>query len=941
MRNQTNEFSKRVRSRVKKEQELQLAKIGKKEIQHFITLKENELAGLEREYQNALEDIGMGHKGIKEQEEYERWKKVRKQRDAETAERRGHQAFSKINFEKITEKKLKENKINLKKSIALAERLRAAEIRANNEVINGINKVRVVEIDAKTKEKKVRFLDRGNVLNAGEDAENVRRKPLSDISTNGVEAAIREQEIEEQKRWEEENRQIEISKIRGEAALRKLIEEKENHNKFSYRPYDSSDSSNYIPARKLNSAEELEEDGRHFRTPTVIKSRGYWPKSTHSILPHSDLDQIPVRGPSSTDISSTTPSSSKSSSNNSADVSGTPILDAVISRFPTDNGSRPLMGGPTSAFKDPKTGERSTSDAIDDKETTVGTPTQGSPKTNEGDRDFISKVLKDFDFVQHNGLKVKIDVQELSTINSMLSITQEQERSSHGDITRTTIKSSTSASLSSSSSIDITKEKFLSEQWRQRQIQDQGYTAPNYDQLHGLIRQLESKDNRNAQEAHRQNQLRTYIEKLLQMKRKEIDDLSISDVSSFSTTQSSSFKESSNNQSSTSSSSLGTPQSFAYQRNGQLPPDLQERTSESRNINDTNMQHTKKFTSSTPTSILSSSDSKSSGNKTVRFADEEHRQTNSGKANELNNKMSEVRRKQTQSSERRGSYEGIDRNVSLSSDELERQRHEIISRTKLSLEQIRNYYEGQRRKIELELQKRKIAADLKRKIDLDEIKYKQVRMMSPIQLSEGPLSTETDSYYSSPENKDHGEHSHENSNSSQKESSLSSNNNNAYFDIVNIGLKKLQLNLKGQHLAGKKMIGEALNKTSSSGTTTSSSNATAELLSRIRRMEMPTLTHPPPTFWEEQSTKQVKRTEDLGSPDQKHFKDHPSIESSKEIKKLQRLGETERKKAEQSLGGASETVSFSSFHLSGQESCIHLSEEYSSINLSSDEHENL
>lgn len=940
MRNQTNEFSKRVRSRVKKEQEFQLAKIGKKEIENLISLKENELASLEREYQNALEDIGMGHKGIKEQQEYERWRKVRQQRDAEVAERRGNQAFSKINFEKLTEKKIQENKISLKKSIALTERLRAAEIRANKEVIKGINKVRVVEIAAKTKEKKVRFLDRGKLLNAGEDAENVRRIPLADISTNGIEAAIREQELEERKRWEEENRQIEIAKVRGEAALRKLIEEKENQHRYSYQPYEPSDSSNYIPARKLNSAEELKEDERHFRTPTVIKSKGYWPRSTHPILPHSDLDQIPVRGPSSNDTSNTTPSTSRSFSNHSTDVSGTPILDAVISRFPTDNGSRPLMGGPTSAFKDPKTGERSTSDAIEDKETTVGTPTEGSPKTNEGDRDFISKVLKDFDFVQPNGLKVKIDVQELSTINSVLSITQEHERSSHGDITRTTIKSSTSSTLSSSSSMDITKEKFLSEQWRQRQIQDQGYTAPNYDHLHGLIRQLESKDNRNAHEAHRQNQLRTYIEKLLQMKRKEIDDLSVSDVSSFSTTQSSSFKESSNSQSSTSSSSLETPQSIGYQHKSQLQPDLQDRTTEFRNINDTNMQHPKQFTSSTPTSILSSSDSKSSGNKTVRFADEEQRQANSGEANQLNNKMSESRKKQTQSSERRGSYEGVDRHMSLSSDELERQKYEIINRTKLSLEQIRNYYEGQRRKIESELQKRKTVADLKRKNDLDEIKSKQVRMMSPIQLSEGPLSTETDSYYSSPENKDHGEHSHENSNSSQKESSLSSNNN-AYIDKVDMGLKKLQLNLKHQQFAGKKIVGEALNKTSSSGTTTSSSNATAELLSRIRKMEMPTLTHPPPTFWEEQRAKPIERTKDLTSPNQKHLKPHPNLETLKEIKKLQSLGETERKKADQSLGGTSKNVSFSSFHLSGQESFVHLSEEYSSITLSSDEDENL
>ena len=51
------------------------------------------------------------------------------------------------------------------------------------------------------------------------------------------------------------------------------------------------------------------------------------------------------------------------------------------------------------------------------------------------------------------------------------------------------------------------------------------------------------------------------------------------------------------------------------------------------------------------------------------------------------------------------------------------------------------------------------------------------------------------------------------------------------------------------------------------------------------------------------------------------------------------LGENERKKAEQNLG-VSETMSFSSFHLSEQEMVGKLSAEYSSISLSSESNDN-
>ena len=965
VRNQTNAFSKRVRSRVEEERVAQLTKIGKEELEKFVKQKENELAKLEQEYQHALADIGMGHKGVREQEEYEKWKKEKDQRDRELAQFRGDQALKKINYQQVTENKIKENKINLKKCIALNEKLRAAEIRADKGLMKGISKVRVVEIDAKTKEKKVRFLEKGKVLKNGtEQDENVRRIPLSNISTNGVEAAIREQEMGEKQKWAEEKRQIEIAKIRGEAALRKLQEEKENQDVYKYQSYkqaETSDLSQYTPINRLNRDPDLVERD-HYRTPTGITSGRYGYQSQQN-APYlqSDLDHFPVRGPSSIDDSSgSSYTTSKSSNKTGSSDMSTPITDAVVSRYPTDNDGRPLMGGPESAFKDPKVGERSQTESLDDKETTVGTPTQGSTKTNEGDRDFISKVLKDFDFeVPEGGLKVKIDVQESSTINSVLSVTQEHERTSQGDITRTTFKSSTCTSLSSSSSIDITKEKFLSEQWRQRQIKGQVPNAPGYDQLHRLINQLESQDDTNVREVERQNKLRAYIERVLQMKRKEIDDLSISDVSSIFTTDTSSFKESSNSLPHSSTSSPGSQLSMEYQNKQSYPMNqFKVNTSRDKNI-EKYKTGSNGFVSSTPTSILSSSDSKSSASKTVRFADDDQRQHNNNNTENLNNMVSKRRNEENNCSERRGSYEGMARPVYPTRDEVERQRKEIINRTKLSLSEIRNFYEAQRLQIELELQKRKLAASSeKQNARKKEILGKQSQRVSPSQLSEGPLSTESDSYGRSPINDDRSGAPHDDSQSSQKESSLSSNNNTGYVESDKVGIKGIKSDIKRQRVIEKILHIEILNKTSSSGTTTSSSNATAELLSRIRRMEIPALQHPPHSFWTEQkrkifqhsegtdlqveTSKNISETKELGDLNSNVNTDLLHDPNNLElIKYKQTLGEKERKRAGQSMEGVSETVSFSSFQFSEQEILGALSEEYSSITLSSDDNENV
>ena len=909
--------------RVKQEHDNQLNKIAKEEYQKFITKKKNELALLEQEYQKALKDIGLGHKGIKELEEYEKWKVLRQKRDREIALNRGNQALNQIHNQKATENKIKENKNNLRKSIALTERLRAAEVRAGRESLKNINKIRVVEIDANDKTKKVRFLDKGKVLPAGkEQTETVRRIPLSDISTNGVEAAIREQELDERKGWEAEKREIELARIRAQASLRKTRDEKENQLPISHASNGIPNHSSSAPIRKIASYENEYTTTDNERIPTVLRSQRTGMQQHEVSQVHPDLDQIPVKGPSSTETTVSTPVSMKHSPYSNSDESGTPILDAVISRYPTNYVNRPLMGGPTSAFKDPKTGE-SIPQLQEDKEITQGTPTQDSPKTNEGDRDFISKVLRDFDFPADHGLKVKVDVQEMSTLNSTLSITQERERTTQGEMTRTTIKSSTSASMSSSSSIDITKEKFLSEQWRQRQMEDQGYAVPGYDQLHSLIGQMESKDRRNAKEVHRQNQLRNFIERLLQMKRKEIDDLSITDVSSLSTSFSSSFKESSNSQ--VYSSSQSTP-SFS-KRNLESSIQLGSMTNNPK-------YRSRVIISSTPNSILSSSDSKSSTNKTVRFAVQDKREILVEETNNISNWLSE-QRQDLDGSKKIKSFEHVDKTSSLSSSEIERQRNEILDRTRLSLTQIRNYYEDQRRRIELELQERKTRSNSKKE-NTTEPKNNSNQISYPDQLSEGPLSTETESSNISA-GKDGNDNSVQ-SNSSQKESSLSSNNISLNNENMNKQQKPV---MKNKSLGNKHLALDKLNKTGSSGTTTSSSNATAELLSRIKRMEIPALVHPPPEFWEDKTdySRPANSQNKLQSAAQAHdIKAAETVDQqllAQALNDSQTIAELERLRAGQNIGMESETLS--SFHFSDEGSLNQLSEQYSSISISSED----
>merc|ERR1712126_70828 len=429
-----------------------------------------------------------------------------------------------------------------------------------------------------------------------------------------------------------------------------------------------------------------------------------------------------------------------------------------------------------------------------------------------------------------------------------------------------------------------------------------------------------------------------YIERLLQMKRKEIDDLSITDVSSL-TTSFSSFKESSCSQA-YSSSSQSTP---SYSKRNLESSILLVSTIVEGFSRDSKTKHrSRDVVSSTPNSILSSADSKSSANKTVRFAVQSKQDILVEETNNINQWLSE-HRKSLDATERRGSYEISRKNSSLSTDEFEKQRNEIINKTRLSLTQIRNYYEVQRKKIELELQTRKLRSDKKK----ESHQRQNTRSgCEPYQneLSEGPLSTEAESSHLSEVAVDRNSPSMH-SNSSQKESSMSSNNNSLNNERK---IEQPKTQLRNKRLADKHLALDNLNKSSSSGTATSSSNATAELLLRIRQIKVPALARPPPNFWDNQTNylrpeaeKQMQSADVELSTNADLTKGIKKVQAvdprllSDVLKDHQKLAEVELKRAGQNIGMESET--FSSFHFTDEGSLDQLSEQYSSISISSED----
>ena len=115
-------------------------------------------------------------------------------------------------------------------------------------------------------------------------------------------------------------------------------------------------------------------------------------------------------------------------------------------------------------------------------------------KKQKRDDDFIAKVLEGFEMPSDDQVGISVHVEEVSTFQSSTSTS--------------TISQRLSPPQTSTSSVDITQERFLSQSWKQRDVQ-------------GLISTMKQTKSKNEQ-------LRQYIEKLLSMKREEIANLSVS-----------------------------------------------------------------------------------------------------------------------------------------------------------------------------------------------------------------------------------------------------------------------------------------------------------------------------------------------------------------------------------------------------------------------------
>ncbi len=211
-------------------------------------------------------------------------------------------------------------------------------------------------------------------------------------------------------------------------------------------------------------------------------------------------------------------------------------------------------------------------------------------KNDEADRNFIARVLQGIDLSREK-VEVKVDIEECSTFSSSSNIV--------------------SSTYSSNVSIDVQKEKFLAKSW-------------GHDPIHGLIRNLKEESSASADERERQRKLRSYIEKLLRMKRQEIADLSVTTTTSDSSTMSG---EVSSTTSTTPSKSSPTSKDSTETTSKDTSNSTNVSTVESsRSLSsNTSVEQSGKrgFTSSTPSSILSSSEnsgnSRGSGPKTVRF----------------------------------------------------------------------------------------------------------------------------------------------------------------------------------------------------------------------------------------------------------------------------------------------------------------------------------
>ena len=436
--------------------------------------------------------------------------------------------------------KLREEKSELKKCVKITEDARAAEIRARkkNLHIDPSSTGKVIEIDpyadADADQKRVRFAGEGsrrnpNVLVRHLGKENISRKP-------GIEAAIREENARRQLTLDQKK----AARMRGLAALRRAKMERPPRTTESYFEDTDPDAA--------AGAEDTDTD-----VSQSINAQVTWrPRPTPD--ENDEVDFIPSRLPR--------PSSSTTSTiNDSAESS----LHATISRpsvkgafdlRETDIHTIPPGTDIVTQFHGQASGAKSNIPAP---------PSTATAEKHKKEQDFIAKVLEGFEMSDRENLQVNIEVEEQTTLHSSAS-------SSRDDTTGNTTYSSPN------SSSDITREKFLSKEWK---------TTTDIKKLIGTLRS----DDRKPSDKTRNTELKTYIERLLKMKREEIVNLSITDTTS--------------EMSSISNSNIISS------------PSIQSETTTQQG-----------FASSTPASILvssgtTSSSGKSSQNKSVRFKDQD------------------------------------------------------------------------------------------------------------------------------------------------------------------------------------------------------------------------------------------------------------------------------------------------------------------------------
>ena len=432
--------------------------------------------------------------------------------------------------------KLGEEKSELKKCVKLTEDARAAEIRARkkNLHIDPSSTGKVIEIDpyadADADQKRVRFAGEGsrrnpNVLVRHLGKENISRKP-------GIEAAIREETASRQLTLDQKK----AARMRGLAALKRAKMERPRTTESYFEDTDPE------AAAVVDTTDSDVSQSINAQVQRISRPR---PKSDVN----DEVDFFPSK-------LSARPSSSTSTIDDSAESS----LHATISR-PSMRGAFDLK---ETDIQLPHPGEDIVGQIYGQASGAKSNIPARSPSTidkkHKKEQDFIAKVLEGFEMSDRENLQVNIEVDEQSTLHSSAS--------------------SRMATMSSSSSSDITRERFLSKEWK---------TSTDIKKLIGTLRS----DDRKPSDKTRNTELKAYIERLLKMKREEIVNLSITDTTS--------------EMSSISNSNIISS------------PSIQSETSTQQG-----------FASSTPASILvssgttsGSSSGKSSQNKSVRFKDQD------------------------------------------------------------------------------------------------------------------------------------------------------------------------------------------------------------------------------------------------------------------------------------------------------------------------------